>query len=280
MAVVILDGKATAEKIKAQLKPKVDALKRRGVTPGLAAVLIGDNPSSQLYVKLKQKACDDVGMYSEKHELSESTTEKELIKLIEKLNSNKKVHGILVQMPLPKYISVKSVVKAIAPEKDVDGFNPYNNGAVMDGEEFLVSATPKGVIRLLEEYGIGLEGKEVVVVNHTIVLGRPLSMLLMNRNATVIVCNHKTRDLKGHTLKAEVLITGVGKPKLITGDMVKEGCVVVDAGISVIDGKVVGDVDFEAVKEKASHITPVPGGVGPMTIAMLLENTILAASRK
>jgi methylenetetrahydrofolate dehydrogenase (NADP+) / methenyltetrahydrofolate cyclohydrolase len=173
---------------------------------------------------------------------------------------------------------VKSVVKAIAPNKDVDGFHPCNNGAVMDGEERLVSATPKGIIRLLEEYGISPEGKNVVIVNHTIVLGRPLAMLLMNRNATVTVCNHKTRDLKKHTVEADILISGAGVPKLITADMVKDGCVVIDAGITLLDGKTVGDVDFESVSRKASHITPVPGGVGPMTIAMLLENTLEAAS--
>ncbi|MCX6695232.1 MAG: bifunctional 5,10-methylenetetrahydrofolate dehydrogenase/5,10-methenyltetrahydrofolate cyclohydrolase [Candidatus Altiarchaeota archaeon] len=279
MAAVILDGKKTAEKIKAGLKSKVESLKKKGVTPGLAAILVGNNPSSQLYVKLKQQACDEAGIYSVKHELPEDSSEADLIKLIGKLNSDERIHGILVQMPLPKHISVKNVVKAIKPGKDVDGFNPFNNGAVMDGEEFLVSATPKGVIRLLEEYGIGLESKEVVVVNHTIVLGRPLSMLLMNRNATVIVCNHKTLDLKKHTLQADVIISGAGVPGLIKKDMVQEGCVVVDAGISFVEGKVVGDVDFEKVREKASYITPVPGGVGPMTIAMLLENTILAAAK-
>jgi len=271
---VILDGKVVAAKIRADVKAKASQLK---VRPGLAAVLVGDSPSSQMYVKLKQKACDEAGFYSQKHQLSADASEESLLKLIRKLNADVRIHGILVQMPLPKHISVKSVVKAIAPEKDVDGFHPYNNGAVMDGEERLVSATPKGIIRLLEEYGIGLEGMEAVVVNHTIVLGRPLAMLLMNRNATVTVCNHKTRDLKAHTLGADVLISGAGVPNLIKSDMVRDGCVVVDAGISFVDGRTVGDVDFEAVKKKASHITPVPGGVGPMTIAMLLENTLLAA---
>jgi methylenetetrahydrofolate dehydrogenase (NADP+)/methenyltetrahydrofolate cyclohydrolase len=279
MAAVVLDGRKVAGKIQLELKPKVSALKKRGITPGLAAVLVGDNPSSQLYVRMKQKACEEVGIYSEKHELKADASEAELIKLIGKLNSDSRIHGILVQMPLPKQISIRNVVKAISPEKDVDGFSPYNNGAVMDGEESLVSATPKGVVRLLEEYCIDLEGMDVVIVNHTIVLGRPLSMLLMNRNATVIVCNHKTRDLKKYTLNADVLISGAGVPKLIKEDMVKKGCIVVDAGISVVDGKVVGDVDYEGVSKKASYITPVPGGVGPMTIAMLLENTVLAASR-
>jgi methylenetetrahydrofolate dehydrogenase (NADP+) / methenyltetrahydrofolate cyclohydrolase len=271
---VILDGKAVAAKIRADVKAKASSLK---VRPGLAAVLVGDSPSSQMYVKLKQKACDEAGFYSQKHQLPADASEESLLKLIRKLNADERIHGILVQMPLPKHISVKSIVKAIAPDKDVDGFHPFNNGAVMDGAERLVSATPKGIIRLLEEYGVGLEGKEVVVVNHTIVLGRPLAMLLMNRNATVTVCNHKTRSLKAHTLRADVLISGAGVPNLIKSDMVRDGCVVVDAGISFVDGKTVGDVDFEAVKKKASHITPVPGGVGPMTIAMLLENTLLAA---
>jgi methylenetetrahydrofolate dehydrogenase (NADP+)/methenyltetrahydrofolate cyclohydrolase len=272
---VILDGKAVAEKRRPFLRAQAAKLKQK---PGLAAVLVGDNPSSQLYVKLKQKACDEAGFYSEKHVLAAESSEQELIALIKRLNADKKIHGILIQMPLPKHILVKNVVKSIAPEKDVDGFHPYNNGAVMDGEEHLVSATPKGIIMLLEDYGIQLEGRHVVIVNHTIVLGRPLSMLMMNRNATVTVCNHKTKDLKAHTLQADILVSGVGRPKLITKDMVRPGCVVVDAGISFVDGKVTGDVDFEAISHKASHITPVPGGVGPMTIAALMENTLLAAS--
>ncbi|MFH0863004.1 MAG: bifunctional 5,10-methylenetetrahydrofolate dehydrogenase/5,10-methenyltetrahydrofolate cyclohydrolase [Candidatus Altiarchaeota archaeon] len=273
---IILDGRAVAAKHMGKLKAQAAKLKAK---PGLAAILVGSNPSSQLYVKLKEKACDEVGFYSERHELPADATEKDLIVLIQKLNTDPKIHGILVQMPLPKHIDVRNVVKAVSPGKDVDGFHPYNNGAVMDGEELLVSATPKGIIQLLEEYGIILEGREAVIVNHTIVLGRPLSMLLLNRNATVTVCNHKTRDLKKHTLQADILISGAGVPSLIRADMVKKGAVVIDAGISFVDGKMVGDVDLETVKEKASHITPVPGGVGPMTIAALLENTLIAAEK-
>ncbi len=273
---VILDGRAVSAKILAQVK---DRAKKAGLKPGLAAILVGANPSSMLYVRLKQKACDEAGFYSEKHVLPADAPEKDLIALIQKLNTSPKVHGILVQMPLPKHINVRNIVKAISPKKDVDGFHPYNNGAVMDGEELLVSATPKGIIQLLEDYGIILEGKDAVIVNHTIVLGRPLSMLLLNRNATVTVCNHKTRDLKKHTSKADILISGAGVPGLIKADMVKEGAVVVDAGISFVDGKTIGDVDFEEVKKKASHITPVPGGVGPMTVAALLENTLIAAEK-
>ena len=273
---VVLDGKAVSAKILSRVRERAGRL---GLKPGLAAILVGSSPSSQLYVKLKQKACDEAGFYSERHELPADAPEKDLIALIQRLNTDPKVHGILVQMPLPKHIDVRNVVKAISPRKDVDGFHPYNNGAVMDGEELLVSATPKGIIQLLEDCGIILEGKEAVIVNHTIVLGRPLSMLLLNRNATVTVCNHKTRDLKKHTLQADILISGAGVPNLIKADMVKEGAVVVDAGISFVDGKTVGDVDFEAVKKKVSHITPVPGGVGPMTIAALLENTLIAAER-
>jgi len=270
---VVLDGKAVSAKVRADLKHKVANSK---VKPGLAAILVGANPSSQIYVKLKQKAADEVGIYSEKHELPDDGSEEDVLELIDRLNSDRKIHGILVQMPLPKHISVKKVVCAIDPRKDVDGFHPYNNGAVMDGGEHLVSATSKGIVRLLEEYKIPLEGRDVVIVNHTIVLGRPLSMLLMNRNATVTVCNHKTRDLRKHTLGADILVSGAGVPGLIKVDMVRDGCVVVDAGISFVEGKTVGDVDYEAVKKKASHITPVPGGVGPMTIAMLLENTLFA----
>jgi methylenetetrahydrofolate dehydrogenase (NADP+)/methenyltetrahydrofolate cyclohydrolase len=276
MTAVILDGKAVSAKIRAGLKSRAAKL---GLKPGLAAVLVGDNRSSQLYVKLKQDACEEAGFYSEKHVLPADASEDSLIRLIEKLNHQSNIHGILIQMPLPKHISVKNVVKAISPEKDVDGFHPCNNGAVMDGDEGLVSATPKGIIRLLEGYDIGFDGKEVVIVNHTIVLGRPLSMLLMNRNATVTVCNHRTKDLKRHVLEADILVSGAGVPGLIKADMVRKGCVVVDAGIAFVNGKTVGDVDFEAVRAKASHITPVPGGVGPMTIAALLENTLLAAER-
>jgi len=270
----ILDGKAVSAKIRVKLKRQVSTA---SVRPGLAAILVGDNPSSRMYVDLKEKACDEVGIYSEKHALPSDVSEDELIGVIERLNDDQRIHGMLIQMPLPKSISTKDVVSAIAPRKDVDGFHPCNNGAVMDGEERLVSATPKGIIMLLEEYGIGFEGKNVVIVNHTIVLGRPLAMLAMNRNATVTVCNHKTGDLRKHTLGADILVSGAGVPKLIKADMIQEGCVVVDAGISLVDGKTVGDVDFEGVAKKASHITPVPGGVGPMTIAALLENTVLAA---
>jgi methylenetetrahydrofolate dehydrogenase (NADP+) / methenyltetrahydrofolate cyclohydrolase len=274
---VILDGRAVSAKILANVKERAASA---GLRPGLAAVLVGDNPSSHLYVRLKQKACGEAGFYSEKHVLPADVSQRDLMELIRKLNMDDKINGILIQMPLPKHLNVKEVVKSISPRKDVDGFHPCNNGAVMDGEELLVSATPKGIIHLLENYGIVLEGKEVVIVNHTIVLGRPLSMLLFNRNATVTICNHKTRDLKKHTLQADVLVSGTGVPKLIKADMVKQGAIVIDAGVSMVDGKSVGDVDFEEVKKKASHITPVPGGVGPMTIAALLENTLIAASMR
>lgn len=274
---VILDGKAVAAKIREDVRKKASALKAR---PGLAAVLVGENPSSKLYVDLKEKACAEAGFYSERHVLPKDAPEKQLLELIGRLNDDPKIHGILVQMPLPKHIRVRAVVKALSPAKDVDGFHPYNNGAVMDGEERLVSATPKGVIRLLEEYGIGFDGREVVVVNHTIVLGRPLSMLLMNRDATVTVCNHLTKDLGRHTLGADILVSGAGVPRLIKADMVREGAVVVDAGISFLEGRVRGDVDYENVEKKASYITPVPGGVGPMTIACLLRNTVVAAHRR
>ncbi len=271
---VILDGKAVAAKIRGDVRKKASAL---NVKPGLAAVLVGENPSSKLYVDLKEKACAEAGFYSERHVLPKDAKERQLLELIGRLNDDPRIHGIIVQLPLPKHIRVRAVVKALSPAKDVDGFHPYNNGAVMDGEERLVSATPKGVVRLLEAYGIGFDGREVVVVNHTIVLGRPLSMLLMNRDATVTVCNHRTRDLGRHTLGADILVSGAGVPGLIKADMVREGAVVVDAGISFLEGRVRGDVDYGSVEKKASYITPVPGGVGPMTVAMLLENTLLAA---
>ncbi|MBI3036395.1 bifunctional methylenetetrahydrofolate dehydrogenase/methenyltetrahydrofolate cyclohydrolase FolD [Candidatus Woesearchaeota archaeon] len=271
MTATIMDGKATAEKIRAGIKAEVTNLK---VKPGLAAVLAGKNPASQVYVEIKRKTCDDVGIYSELYKLPEETTEKELLQLIDKLNKSEKIHGILVQLPLPKHINEEKVLEAIALEKDVDGFSLVNVGRLASGREAAVPCTPKGVIRLLEEYSIDLAGKNAVVIGRSNIVGKPTALLLLNRNATVTICHSKTADLPHYTKKADILIAAVGKPKLVTADMVKEGAVVIDVGINRIDGKLIGDVDFEPVRKKAAYITPVPGGVGPMTVAMLIENTL------
>ncbi len=300
MAAVVIDGKAVAEKIRAGIKAEVAKLKKK---PGLAAVLVGDNPASKVYVGIKRKTCDEAGIYSELYKLPESTTEKELLRLIERLNGNEKIHAILVQLPLPKHISEGKILAAIALEKDVDGFSPENIGKLASGKEAavqvgnsrqssarrrgilpkqdlhiphggIVPCTPKGVIRLLEEYGIGVEGKSAVVIGRSNIVGKPVALMLLNRNATVTVCHSKTKNLKDYTKNADILVVAAGKPKLVTAEMVKEGAVVIDVGINRADGKLVGDVDFESVRKKAAYITPVPGGVGPMTVAMLIENTL------
>lgn len=271
MTATIMDGKATAEKIRAGIKAEVANIKTK---PGLAAVLVGENPASKAYVEIKRKTCDEVGIYSELYKLPEETTEKELLQLIDKLNKSEKIHGILVQLPLPQHIREEKVLSAIALEKDVDGFSPVNVGRLFSGNEAVVPCTPKGVIRLLEEYGIELAGKNAVVIGRSNIVGKPTALLLLNRNATVTLCHSKTKNLIQYTKNADILVVAVGKPKLITADMVNEGAVVIDVGINRIDGKLVGDVDFESVRKKASYITPVPGGVGPMTVAMLIENTL------
>ncbi|MBU4266613.1 MAG: bifunctional methylenetetrahydrofolate dehydrogenase/methenyltetrahydrofolate cyclohydrolase FolD [Candidatus Altiarchaeales archaeon] len=270
----IIDGRKIAAEIKEKVREEVEGMETK---PGLATVLVGDDPASQLYVKLKGKACEEAGIKSEKYEFPGDAKEEEVIKLIRELNSNSSIHGILVQLPLPKNLNSQKIMAEIAPEKDVDGFNPVNMGRLLIGDERFVPCTPKGVIRMLEHEKVELKGKDCVIVNHSPVVGKPLAMLLLNREATVSVCHVKTKDLGKFTREAEILIVAAGVPGLIKADMVKKGVVVIDVGINKTKDGVVGDVDFEAVKEKASLITPVPGGVGPMTIAMLLENTILAA---
>jgi methylenetetrahydrofolate dehydrogenase (NADP+)/methenyltetrahydrofolate cyclohydrolase len=274
MASRIIDGKKVAAKIRESVKRRAAKLSFK---PGLATIVVGNNPASRMYVSMKQKACLESGFYSENFELPERTSEMELIRLIGTLNNNQKIHGILVQLPLPKHINTERVMQSIQPEKDVDGFHPLNMGRLMAGDEYFAAATPKGIIRLLEEFKVKLEGKEVVIVNHSTVVGKPLALMLLNRNATVCVCHKFTEDLKSHTSNADVLISAAGVPNLIRGGMVKKGVVVIDGGIAKLGVKTVGDVDFEGVSKKASLITPVPGGVGPMTIAMLLENTLAAA---
>ncbi len=280
MAPTILSGKEIAKGIEIDLVEEVRKLKAdHGITSGLATVLVGSDPASRLYIEMKEKACKRVGIRSERHEFAENTTELEVTKWIEELNADKKIHGIMVQLPLPEHVDREGVLEAIAPEKDVDGLTSTNLGKVAWGDEYLAPATPKGIVSLLETAEIELEGKNVVIVNHSNILGKPLALMLLNRFATVEVCHVKTRDLGEHTRRADILVVAVGKANLITADMVKEGAVVIDAGISRSLGKVCGDVDFEAVKEKCSAITPVPGGVGPMTVAMLLQNTLNAARR-
>ncbi|MBM3308723.1 MAG: bifunctional methylenetetrahydrofolate dehydrogenase/methenyltetrahydrofolate cyclohydrolase [Candidatus Altiarchaeales archaeon] len=276
MASRLIEGSKLASEIKEGVKRKSSRLSFK---PGLATVIVGSNPASKMYVSMKQKACVEAGFYFENFELPKNVSEGDLISLIGKLNVNGRIHGILLQLPLPKHINNEKVMESISPGKDVDGFHPLNMGRLMAGDESFAAATPKGIIRMLEEYKVKLEGKNVVVVNHSTVVGKPLALMLLNRNATVSVCHKYTKNLKEYTLKADVLITAVGVPKLVKSDMVKPGVVVVDAGISKSGDKTVGDVDFEGVSKKASLITPVPGGVGPMTIASLLENTLMAAER-
>jgi len=275
----IIDGKKISSGMKEEVRKDVEELKEKDISPGLATILVGENPASQLYVRLKGKACEEAGIHSEKYELPEGASEDEIIGLIKELNSNDSIHGILVQLPLPKYLNSQQIMAEISPAKDVDGFNPVNMGNLLIGNEGLVPCTPKGIIRMLEHEKVELEGKDCVIVNHSPVVGKPLAMLLLNRDATVSVCHVKTRNLGKFTREAEILVVAAGVPKLITAEMVKEGAVVIDVGINKTEDGIVGDVDFEAVKDKVSLITPVPGGVGPMTIAMLLENTILAAKR-
>ncbi len=274
---VILDGAKTAQKIRASIAKKVTEL---GIEPGLSTILVGDDPASRMYIQMKAKVCRQVGFRSDMHNLSANVQESELLELIKQLNADDKVDGILVQLPLPARMDIVKVLEAIDPAKDVDGFHPQSMGELAAGKERLVAATPKGVIELLAEYEIPLEGKEVVIVNHSTVVGKPLAMLFLNRNATVTVCHVKTRDLAFHTRRADILVSATGVPHIITADMVKEGAIVVDVGITTKNGKTVGDVDFENVKDKCSYISPVPGGVGPMTIACLLSNTLVVASER
>ncbi len=274
---VIVDGKKLASDIKEEVKIEVENLaKKYGKSPSLATILVGNNPASEIYINLKDKASKEVGINSMIYRFSETITEEELFKKILELNVNKDINGILVQMPLPKHINTEKIMEAINYKKDVDGFNPINSGRLMNNNETLASCTPKGVMEMLEKYGVQIEGSNVTIINHSPVVGKPLALMLLSRNATVTVCHIFTKNLKEHTLKADILISAVGKPNLITEDMVKENAVVVDVGISRVNGKILGDIDFENVKKRASFITPVPGGAGPMTVAMLLKNTVEA----
>lgn len=275
MSQKLLDGKKVAELVENQVKAEVDALiQTNSVIPGLVTVLVGEDPASKVYVNIKRKASERVGIKSHVIALPESVKEQELLSKIDDLNRNPGIHGILVQLPLPPQIKLLNVLSAIDPNKDVDCFHPINFGKLLIGEEDIVPCTPKGIIKLLEHYKIPISGQDVVIVNHSTILGKPLALMFLNRDATVSVAHIKTKDLKSITRTADILVVGVGSPKLITEDMVKENSVVIDAGISRVEGKIVGDVDFDNVIEKVRAITPVPGGVGPMTVACLLLNTL------
>jgi methylenetetrahydrofolate dehydrogenase (NADP+)/methenyltetrahydrofolate cyclohydrolase len=274
---MLIDGKALAAEVEVETKAKVEKLAARGIVPGLATVLVGANPASQMYIRLKHSACGRVGIRSENVMLPEDATDKQLIDKIEELNLRRDVHGILLQLPLPKNQSPQKAMMAITPEKDVDGFHPVNMGALLLGAERMVPCTPKGIIFALERLGKRLEGAEAVIVGHSNVVGKPLAAMMLNRNATVQVCHVFTKDLAKHTRDAEILVVAAGVPALIKKEMVRPGAYIFDVGINRVGDKTVGDVDFDAVKDIAAAITPVPGGVGPLTVAMLLKQTVQAA---
>lgn len=281
MTAQILDGNALGQKLRAGFKQKADELAAQGVRPGLAVILVGEDPASQVYVRNKVNACAQAGLYSEKHVFPADVAPQLVFDKIAELNADDRIHGILVQLPLPGHFDSEAVLDAIAAEKDVDGFRAENVGALMQGQPCFIPCTPYGAMKFFEDAGISLKGKEAVVVGRSNIVGKPMAMLLMHAGATVTVCHSQTRDLKGHCMRADVLVAAIGKPKMITGDMIKPGAVVIDVGINRLpDGKLCGDVDFETAKEVASYITPVPGGVGPMTITMLLANTLESAERK
>ncbi len=277
----ILDGKALAAKIRKEAAEDVASLKAKGITPGLAVVLIGDDPASHTYVKMKEKACEETGIYSIVHKMPDDISQDKILETIEMMNKNPNINGILIQLPLPAHIDTQKVLQCVSPAKDVDGFHPFNMGKLVLDLEGFVPCTPLGVMHILDEYSIDPKGMDACIVGASNIVGKPMMNLLLNRFATVDICHIHTKNLKEHTKKADLLIVGVGKENLITKDMVKDGAIVIDIGINKTkEGKITGDVDFKAVSPKCSFITPVPGGVGPMTIAMLLSNTITAARKQ
>lgn len=276
----ILDGKKVSAKVREDLKLEVDNLKKEGIKPKLAVIMVGNDPASKVYVRNKNKACEEIGIEYEEFLLDEKTTMEELLNVIDNLNKNQNIDGILLQSPIPKHLDINKAFRAILPEKDVDGFHPINAGKLSIGEKCFVPCTPHGVVKIMEEYNIETEGKNVVIVGRSNIVGKPLIQCMLQKNATVTVCHSKTRNLEEFTKKADILIVAIGKQKFITENMVKEGVVVIDIGINRNEeGKLVGDVDFDNVSKKASYITPVPGGVGPMTVAMLMENVVEAAKQ-
>ena len=290
MAAQIIDGKQVAADMRAELKDEVAKLKEQGIVPGLGVILVGEDPASQSYVTAKERACENIGIYSDDNRLPAETSQEELMALVEKMNNDSKINGILVQLPLPKGLNEAEVLLAIDPAKDVDGFHPINVGKMMVGEKAFLPCTPHGIIQLLIRSGVTIEGAEVVIVGRSNIVGKPLANMLIQKkpgaNATVTVCHTRTKDLLSHTKRADIVIAAAGRPNTVTADMVKEDVVVIDVGVNRVEDatkkkgyRLVGDVDFETVKEKASFITPVPGGVGPMTITMLLYNTVESAKR-
>ena len=274
----LIDGKAVSLQVKQQVKQECDKLKTKGVTPGLAVIIVGDDPASQVYVRNKEKACEECGFYSVKYALDADTTQSELNALIDKLNKDEKINGILCQLPLPKHLDDKEVINRIDPIKDVDAFHPVNVGAIMIGDYNFLPCTPAGVMELIHSTGVDVTGKKAVVIGRSNIVGKPMAMLLLHENATVEITHSKTLDLKNITKEADILVTAIGRAKFVTADMVKNGAIVIDVGMNRDEnGKLCGDVDFENVKDKCSFITPVPGGVGPMTISMLMRNTLTAA---
>lgn len=282
MSATILDGRLVSDSLLKEVAASVHQLKAKGVTPKLVIVLVGDNPASLSYIKQKKKAAATCGIIAEEINLPPTTTTEELLGLIEKLNADPLVHGMLVQLPLPAHIPAPLIIRAISPEKDADGFHAYNVGKMFLSQEFerLAPCTPQGVIKIFEHYKIPLEGQNIVILGRSNIVGKPLAVMLMNRDATVTVCHSKTRNLAEHTRAADILIVAIGKANFIRADMVKEGAVVIDVGMNKLENKLVGDVDFESVSPKASAITPVPGGVGPMTVTCLMENLVKAALRQ
>ena len=285
MTAKILDGNALAQKLRAGFRQEADQLAAQGIRPGLAVILVGEDPASQVYVRNKVNACAQAGFHSEKHSYPADVEAATVFAKIAELNADPAIHGILVQLPLPKHFDAEAILEAIAPEKDVDGFRAENVGALMQGKPCFIPCTPYGAMKFFEDAGITLRGKEAVIVGRSNIVGKPMAMLLMHAGATVTICHSQTQDLKAHCRRADILVAAIGKPKMITGDMVKPGAVIIDVGINRLQdgpdaGKLCGDVDFDSAKEVASYITPVPGGVGPMTITMLLANTLESAQRK
>ncbi len=280
MVARIIDGRSVAAEVRKQAAEEAKLLwEEHGVRPGLAAILVGNDPASEVYVGLKQKACEEAAFTFRRITLPEEASEEEVMEQIHKLNTDEHIHGVMVQLPLPPHLNENKIIDTLSPEKDVDGLHPVNMGRLLLGDEGITPCTPTGIITLLEREGVALRGKHVVIVNRSKIVGRPLMVMMINRDATVTVCHSKTVNLAGHTRAADILVVAVGKPRFITEDMVREGAVVVDVGINRVEGRIVGDVDFDMVKEKAAAITPVPGGVGPMTVAMLLMNVLKAAKR-
>ncbi len=276
----LIDGKVISAAVKERVKNEVAALKEKGITTGLAVIIVGEDPASKVYVNNKKKACEALGIISEEYALPENTTQEELLSLIDTLNKKESINGILCQLPLPKHLDEEIVINAISSEKDVDAFHPVNVGKIMQGNYDFVPCTPAGIMEMLDYEGIEIAGKTCVVIGRSNIVGKPMSMLLLHKNGTVTICHSRTQNLKEVCRNADILVAAVGRPNFVTADMVKENAVVIDVGINRVDGKLVGDVNFNEVCEKASYITPVPGGVGPMTIAMLMQNTLTAAKKQ